>query len=243
MEANSIAKLKTNFSKQENFRGTGMKSHVKPKSSMIKNESIEIESNQNDVGNKANAVDEDVSVNGMHGAKEYMLQKVKLDKGNEIQAKLYDTPRFEDIVGDERISRQGYHAIGLLLPLTRLTLERQKFFTEICRAFNGELWQYVIIIFTHYQNQGKVDDIKKELMEIGNKQLIDLIANAGERCILFDRTRNEDEMVAEFKEKLMDVVDHTHYEKIYLRKESIAGQLLKMLRLKGLYQMMIGKWT
>ncbi|XP_048770188.2 uncharacterized protein LOC125676349 [Ostrea edulis] len=223
--------------------------------------SEDIEDNQNDVENKGNTKDKDHDVHkdknqnkgnkinqktegnrnepndtqlsDMQGAEDDMPSKQKHDKWRyeEIPVTLYDTPLFDEVLGDKSINSRGFHAIGLLLPLTRLTEERKKFFKQVSEAFDGKLSQYTIIIFTHSENQGGIDEIKKEVNLANDKHLNDLITKSGDRCVLFDPTRNKDEMALEFTEKLMDVVDNTSHEQIHLQKESFGKVMFKRLRL------------
>lgn len=164
-------------------------------------------------------------------------------KETEISVTFYDTPLFEEVVEDETLNRQGFHAIALLLPLTRFTEERKKFFKQVSKAFDQSIWQYVIIVLTHNKNQGGVDEIKEEINKAGSKIINDFITRSGERYVLFEPTGNEKEIALPFTEKLMDVVDQTKYKRIYLRRESFGRRIFKRFRLDRVYSMLAGEST
>jgi hypothetical protein len=160
--------------------------------------------------------------------------EVKCKKKPVIPVRLYDTPRFDEVIRDEVLRKRGFHAVVLLIPLTRYTKERQKFFEQVCEAFDKDLSSYLIVIFTKNENQGSVDEIRKSIQDncASHSHVHKLIEAAGSKCLSFDPNGNKDEMILKFTDKLDGVVDHTHYEKINLQKIYLGriGLLQKILK-------------
>jgi GTPase SAR1 family protein len=138
----------------------------------------------------------------------------------EVSVNLYDTPVMENVRAHFKSEQKGFHAIGLVFPLTRYTEERKEFVEQVQNAFVPNLSDHIIIIFTQTEEERGLEEIKEQIKMTGDKVLDDLVKKSGDRCIILGKPAETEEkkekLKKEFTDKLKDVLDTTKRNGIFM---------------------------